>query len=390
MKKQTQAIHVPFKRRDAYDALSMPVYNTVAYEFDNAQIMADAFTGRIDAPDYSRTENPTVSNFEERVKVLAGANDVFAVNSGMAAISNVMMALTAQGKNVVSSKHMFGNTYSLLTSTLKKFGVEVRMCNLTDAEETGRAVDENTACIFFEIITNPQMEVADIQALAKIAHKKGTVLVADTTVIPFTQFSSKNLGVDIEIVSSTKYISGGATSLGGLIIDYGTVKGFADTIRNEMIFNFGAYMTPQVAYMQTLGLEMLNARYRVQSGNARELAQRMTTLPRIKQVNYVGLKNNPYYTLSQRQFGKTAGAMVCIDLEDQDACFRFLDRLKLIHRATNLFDNRTLAIHPYSTIFGLFTPEEKKEMDVLDTTVRLSIGLEDVDDLFEDIKQALE
>ncbi len=390
MKKQTQAIHVPFKRRDAYDALSMPVYNTVAYEFDNAQIMADAFTGRIDAPDYSRTENPTVSNFEERVKVLAGANDVFAVNSGMAAISNVMMALTAQGKNVVSSKHMFGNTYSLLTSTLKKFGVEVRMCNLTDAEETGRAVDENTACIFFEIITNPQMEVADIQALAKIAHKKGTVLVADTTVIPFTQFSSKNLGVDIEIVSSTKYISGGATSLGGLIIDYGTVKGFADTIRNEMIFNFGAYMTPQVAYMQTLGLETLNARYRVQSGNARELAQRMTTLPRIKQVNYVGLKNNPYYTLSQRQFGKTAGAMVCIDLEDQDACFRFLDRLKLIHRATNLFDNRTLAIHPYSTIFGLFTPEEKKEMDVLDTTVRLSIGLEDVDDLFEDIKQALE
>ncbi len=273
MKKQTQAIHVPFKRRDAYDALSMPVYNTVAYEFDNAQIMADAFTGRIDAPDYSRTENPTVSNFEERVKVLAGANDVFAVNSGMAAISNVMMALAAQGKNVVSSKHMFGNTYSLLTSTLKKFGVEVRMCNLTDAEETGRAVDENTACIFFEIITNPQMEVADIQALAKIAHKKGTVLVADTTIIPFTQFSSKNLGVDIEIVSSTKYISGGATSLGGLIIDYGTAKGFADTIRNEMIFNFGAYMTPQVAYMQTLGLETLNARYRVQSGNAGSVAK---------------------------------------------------------------------------------------------------------------------
>jgi O-acetylhomoserine (thiol)-lyase len=390
MKKQTQAIHVPFKRRDAYDALSMPVYNAVAYEFDNARIMADAFTGRIDAPDYSRTENPTVGNFEERVKVLAGAREVFAVNSGMAAISNAMIALTAQGKNVVTSKHMFGNTYSLLTSTLKKFGVEVRMCNLTDAEETGRAIDENTACIFFEIITNPQMEVADIQSLAKIAHQKSTVLVADTTVIPFTQFSSKDLGVDIEIVSSTKYISGGATSLGGLIIDYGTAKGFADTIRNEMIFNFGAYMTPQVAYMQTLGLETLNARYCVQSGNALELAQRMTVLPGIKQVNYVGLTDNPYHTLSQRQFGKTAGAMVCIDLENQNACFRFIDNLKLIHRATNLFDNRTLAIHPYSTIFGLFTPEEKKEMDVLDTTVRLSIGLEDADDLFEDIKQALE
>ena len=390
MKKQTQAIHVPYKRRDAYDALSMPVYNAVAYEFDNAQTMSDAFCNRIDAPDYSRCENPTVSNFEERVKALTGAKNVIALNSGMAAISNTMMALAAQGKNVVTSKHLFGNTFSLLMSTLRKFGVGCKLADLTDPEAVESVINENTCCIFLEIITNPQMEVADLSKLAEIAHAHHIPLVADTTTIPFTMFSSHDLGVDIEVVSSTKYVSGGATSLGGLVIDYGTTPHFGEVMKNEMLFNLGAYMTPQVAFLQTMGLETLDARYRVQSSNALALARKLQTLPQIKRVNYVGLEDNPFHELAQRQFGTTAGAMVCIDLESKDACFSMIDHLKLIHRATNLFDNRTLAIHPASTIFGLFPDKMKKAMDVNDTTIRLSIGLEDVDDLFEDIKQALE
>lgn len=390
MKKQTQAIHVPYKRRDAYDALSMPVYNAVAYEFDNAQTMSDAFCNRIDAPDYSRCENPTVSNFEERVKALTGAKNVIALNSGMAAISNTMMALTAQGKNVVTSKHLFGNTFSLLMSTLRKFGVGCKLADLTDPEAVEAVINENTCCIFLEIITNPQMEVADLSKLAEIAHAHHIPLVADTTTIPFTMFSSHDLGVDIEVVSSTKYVSGGATSLGGLVIDYGTTPHFGEVMKNEMLFNLGAYMTPQVAFLQTMGLETLDARYRVQSSNALTLARRLLILPQIKRVNYVGLEDNPFHELAQRQFGSTAGAMVCIDLESKDACFHMIDHLKLIHRATNLFDNRTLAIHPASTIFGLFPDKMKKAMDVSDTAIRLSIGLEDVDDLFEDIKQALE
>lgn len=390
MKKQTQAIHVPYKRRDAYDALSMPVYNAVAYEFDNAQTMSDAFCNRIDAPDYSRCENPTVSNFEERVKALTGAKNVIALNSGMAAISNTIMALAAQGKNVVTSKHLFGNTFSLLMSTLRKFGVGCKLADLTDPEAVEAVINENTCCIFLEIITNPQMEVADLSKLAEIAHAHHIPLVADTTTIPFTMFSSHDLGVDIEVVSSTKYVSGGATSLGGLVIDYGTTPHFGEVMKNEMIFNLGAYMTPQVAFLQTMGLETLDARYRVQSSNALALARKLQTLSQIKRVNYVGLEDNPFHELAQRQFGTTAGAMVCIDLESKDACFSMIDHLKLIHRATNLFDNRTLAIHPASTIFGLFPDKMKRAMDVNDTTIRLSIGLEDVDDLFEDIKQALE
>ena len=392
MKKQTQAIHLEYERRDAYDSLSVPVYNTLAYEFDNAAIMSEAFTDKIKAPDYSRVENPTVTNLERRVAALTDAAHATAFNSGMAAISNTLMSLAAQGKNIVTSKHLFGNTYALLVATLRRFGVKVRLRDLTNIEAVREAIDDDTCCVFLEILTNPQLEVADLKAISEVAHEKNVPLVVDSTVIPFTQFSAKNLGVDIEVVSSSKYVSGGATSLGGLVIDYGTPYNgdFAKRLYGEMLFNFGAYMTPQVAYMQTIGLETLDARYRVQSSNALELAKKLRTLPQIQYVNYVGLEDNPYHELAQHQFGKTAGAMICIDLESKEACFNFLNNLKLIHRATNLFDNRSLAIHPASTIFGAFSENMRRSMDVKDTTIRLSIGLEYVDDLFEDIKQAVE
>ncbi len=390
MDKQTLALHTPYQREDAYHALSMPVYHTAAYEFADAATMGDAFCGRIDMPDYSRVGNPTVTYYERKVAALTGADTVVALNSGMAAISNTLLALASSGKNIVTSRHMFGNTFDFITRTLRRFGVEARLCDLTDLKAVEAAVDTDTSCVFLEIITNPQMEVADLAALSRIAHAKGAALVADTTVIPFTEFSAKSLGVDIEVVSSTKYLSGGATSLGGLVMDYGTVEGFGKRMRTEMVFNLGAYMTPHAAYMQTLGLETLQARYAVQSQNALALARLLQTLPAIKHVGYVGLPGNPYHELAARQFGHTAGAMLTIDLADRDACFRFINRLKLIFRATNLFDNKSLAIHPASTIFGPFTDAERAEMDVLDTTIRLSIGLESVDDLFADIKQALQ
>lgn len=390
MKKNTIAIQSPFPHRDAYGAIAMPVYHTDAYEFDNASIMADAFCGRINEPDYSRVTNPTVINFEDRVKMLTNARDVVAVNSGMAAISNVLITLASAGKNIVTSRHLFGNTFALISKTLSRFGIECRAVDLINLEEVKKAVDENTCCLFFEIMTNPQLEVADTKALSEIAHKFGVPVVADTTVIPFTEFDSHSLGVDIEVISSTKYISGGATTVGGLIIDYGTISDFQEKMRRETLMNLGAYMTPHVAYMQTLGLENLNARYTLQSKNTLELATKLRTLKEIKKVNYVGFEDNPFHNISVAQYGKTAGAMLTIDLESEQACFNFLNKLKLVKRATNLFDNKTLAIHPASTIFGPFTAKQRAEMDVFDTTIRLSVGLEDVDDLFEDIKQALQ
>lgn len=389
MKKQTIAINTPYVRPDVYGSLAVPIYNNVSFEFDDAQVMADAFCNRIKAPDYARVENPTVTNFEQRVKALTGAEHVTAFNSGMAAIGNTLLAVSEQGKNIVSSHHLFGNTLALITTTLQRFGIEPRLRDLTNLEAVEAAVDENTACVFLEIVTNPQLEVADLKAISDIAHSKGVPVIADSTAIPFTETKLKELGIDIEVLSSTKYVSGGGTSLGGLVIDYGTQPEINKRVKYELLFNLGAYMTPQAAYMQTLGLETLDVRYQRQAENALKIAKELKYVDGIERVNYIGLADNPYHALAQQQFGKTAGAMLTIDLESKDACFSFLNRLKLVHRATNLFDNRTLAIHPASTIFGNFTEQQLAEMDVRQTTIRLSIGLEDKEDILADIEQAL-
>ena len=389
MKQQTKAIHSAFRHPDAYGSIAMPVYHTAAYQFPDAASMVESFSGRSGEPDYSRVTNPTVTYFEERVAALTGAASVVAYNSGMAAISNFFLAVATEGRNVVTSPHMFGNTFDLITRTLERFGVGVKVVDLTDIEAVEKAVDEHTCCIFLEIVTSPQLEVADLRALGKITRRWGIPLAADTTFIPFTEFDAEALGVDFQLVSSTKYLSGGATCLGGLNIDYGHFPDVTKSLKTELLFNLGAYMTPHAAYMQTLGLENLDARYRLQAANSLELARRLETVPQINKVGYIGLESNPFHQLAQSQFGPSGGAMITIDLESEQKCYDFLNSLQLILRATNLFDNKSLAIHPYSTIFVNFTPEQKAAMDVLPTTIRLSVGLEDVDDIFEDIVQAL-
>ena len=221
MKKSSQILGAKFQKPDVYGSISMPVYNTVAFEFPDADSMADAFCGRSDYPDYSRVTNPTVTFLEKQVSDLTGAEYVLAVNSGMAAICGALMAVAAAGKSIMTSRHLFGNTYLLLEKNLKRFGVESILADLTDPDEVERLWRDNTCCIFLESVTNPQLEVADVRKLAEIAHRHGVPLIVDTTMIPFTLYEGKDLGVDFEVLSSTKYVSGGATSLGGLVVDYG-------------------------------------------------------------------------------------------------------------------------------------------------------------------------
>lgn len=389
VKNQTIAINTPSARPDAFGSLATPIYTNVSYEFADAQQISDAFVGKIKAPNYGRVGNPTVTNLEHRVRALTGAAHVTAYNSGMAAISNVLFAVAAQGKNIVSTQHLFGNTLALITTTLMPFGVKPRLRDLTDLEAVEKAVDDNTCCIFLEIVTNPQLEVADLQAIAAIAHRKGIPLIADSTVIPFTETRLSELGVDIEVVSSTKYLSGGGTSLGGLVIDYGTFPQINKRIKGDLLYNLGAYMSPYAAYQQTLGLETLDVRYQRQAANALAVAQGLRDVEGVRRVTYIGLEDNPYYELSRKQFGPTSGAMLTIDLDSKEACFGFINRLRVFHRATNLFDSRSLAIHPASTIFGFFPERQLEQMDVRQTTIRLSIGLEDPEDLLDDIRQAL-
>lgn len=390
MKNNTKAIHTPFHLRDAYDALQIPVYDCMAYEFDNADRMSEVFCGKVVLPDYSRVLNPTVTHFEEIVANLTDAKEVSAFTSGMSAISAMLFSTAAAGKNIVTSRHLFGNTYLLLTKTLKRFGVEARMVDMTNIEDIEKNIDSNTCCVFLEIETNPQTEVADIEAISRITKKRGIPLIADTTMIPFTQFDGKKLGLDFQVVSSTKYISGGATSLGGLIIDYGFYPQISELIKKDAVFNLGGYMTPRVAYMQIIGLETLQVRYERQADSAKEIASRLEKLPGVISVGYPGLPSHRHHEVFKKLYGERAGAMITFDLKDKDSCFKFIDSLKLVHRATNLFDNRSLAIHPASTIFGPLPDEEKLKMDVSDNTIRLSIGLEDVEDIFEDLRQAIE
>jgi O-acetylhomoserine sulfhydrylase len=403
---ETRLLKLPCPKPDAYGSLSMPVYNTLAYEFSTAEEMAAAFCGCTAEHTYSRVTNPTVQHFEDRIKMVTNAFGVTALNSGMAAISNAFITLAWNGSNVVTSRHLFGNTYSFFVNTLSAFGVDIRFCDLTNPADVAAHLDENTCGVFMEVITNPQMEVADLKELSKVVHEKHIPLVADTTIIPFSVFCSGDLGVDIEVVASTKYISGGATSLGGLIIDYGAfdwkhspkLQSVADEspsafhfkLRKEIHRNLGAYMTPQSAYMQSLGLETLQVRFERQAGTCMELASRLQSLPGVQSVSYPGLEDDPYHEVSRKQFGDLPGAMLTFDLESKERCYRFLNSLKLIRRATNLFDNRSLIIHPASTIYGTFTPGQRDVMDVKETTIRLSVGMEHVDSLLEDISQALE
>lgn len=403
---ETRVLHTSFEKEDAYHSLSMPVYNTAAYEFATAEEMEEAFCGRTADHAYSRITNPTVQYFEQRIREVTGAMSVTALNSGMAAISNALITLARTGGNIVTSSHLFGNTYSFLKTTLGAFGVEARFCDLTNIDEVRKQIDVNTCALFLEVITNPQMEVADLKALADVLHAVQVPLVADTTLVPFHVFRAADFGVDIEIVSSTKYISGGATGLGGLIIDYGTFDwrqlhtgqmqpafdrsdGFSFRLRKEVHRNLGAYMTPQVAYMQTLGLETMEVRFARQAETCLRLARGLQELPAVESVNYPGLETSDYHQLSVKQFGALPCAMLTFDLASRDACFRFMNRLRVIRRATNLFDNKSLAIHPASTIYGSFSEEQRRAMDVSQKTIRLSVGLESGTDLLNDIVQAL-
>ncbi|MDR2087078.1 MAG: aminotransferase class V-fold PLP-dependent enzyme [Dysgonamonadaceae bacterium] len=396
--------HFPYK--DAHGSISMPIYSGAAFEFDTAEEMEDAFLGKSGKHTYSRISNPTVEFFENRIKEASGAAHVLAVSSGMAAISTVFMTIAYAGSNIVTSPHLFGNTFSLFIFTLQAFGVEARFCNLLDKEEVERNIDDKTCAVFTEIITNPHMEAIDLKMLSQIAHKKGVPLVADSTIVPWPHFNASKLGVDLEVVSSTKYLSGGATSIGGLILDHQTFdwsrsprlgkltqmagkRAFQVKLRAEISRNMGAYMSPHTAYLQNLGLETLELRYAKTSASCLELAKFLQTIPAVKNVNYNGLKDNPFYAVSHAQYGDCPGAMLTFALEDRATCFAFINRLKVIRRATNLFDNKTLIIHPLSTIYVTLSPEYKKMVEVPDNMLRLSVGLENPEDLKADILQAL-
>ncbi|MDR1861340.1 MAG: aminotransferase class I/II-fold pyridoxal phosphate-dependent enzyme [Bacteroidales bacterium] len=403
----TQILSTPYVKADAHRALSEPIYSNAAFDFETAEQMELAFQGKIGEHSYSRVSNPTVEHFEMRIRAITGAPNVTAVGSGMAAIADTLLLLSYAGSNIVASRHLFGNTFSFLETTIKAFGVETRFCDTTNLQEVEAKIDDNTVAIFLETVTNPQLEIADLSALSVIARKHKTPLIVDSTLTPPTVFRARQFGVDIELISSTKCISGGATSIGGLIVDYGAFNwthspklsalgrkfgpmAFQYKLRREVFRNMGACMSPFSAYLQSLGLETLHLRFERAVSNCHRISAFLDTHPAVKAVSYPGMKSSPFHELGLRQFGDAPGAILTFELASREACFAMLNRLQLIRRATNIYDNRSLIIHPASTIFCDFDPEKRAALHISDTLLRLSPGIESPDALIADLEQALE
>ena len=403
----TKTLHTKYPKKDPQGALRMPVYQTVAYEYENAEGIEAAFMGTQPGHVYSRSTNPTIEYLEQIIQNLTGALGVIALSSGMAAISNLILALVKSGDNIISTKHIFGNTYSLFEKTLRPFDIEFKFTDLTQTSKISNLIDDKTRAIFFETVSNPMLEIIDVKSLSKIARENNIVLIADTSITPLYIFNSKEHGVDIEIISSTKYISGGATAVGGLIIDYGKFdwgkinKLHDDTekygefallnkLRKEVYRNLGACISPGNAFLQTLGLETLTLRADKACNNAMLIAEMLEKHAEVQKVNYPGLKSSKYHDIAKKQFKNLYGTILTFDLSSKKHCFQFLNKLKIIRRATNLNDNKTLALHPASTIFAEFDVEKREEMGIEDNMIRLAIGIEDCEDLINDINKALD
>lgn len=402
----TRSLNIPFPKKDPHSALAMPIYESVAFEFASAEDIAANFRGELPAHTYSRTSNPTVEYFETKVKALTGAHQVLALSSGMAAISATMMAICKQGHNIISGKNLFGHTLALFEQSLSAYGLETRYVDTTRSELIEQLIDENTRAIYFETVTNPQLEIADISRLAEIANKHNILLIADSTVTPPSVFSSKSLGVHIEVMSTTKFISGGATAVGGLVIDNGLYDwslnpnclkfaekfgkdAFIARLRKNYYRNFGMPMTAHTANYMIAGLDILELRVERCYQNCIKLGEYFRQNTKVTRVDYPGLEDSPYYELAKQQFNGVPGSVMTFDLESQEECFRFMNRLKIIRRATNLNDNKSLIIHPYSTIYTEFSENDRREMGIRPTMMRLSVGIEGAEDLIEDIEQAL-
>jgi len=401
----TTAIHGAGPAKEANRALRFPIYAGVAHDFESSEAMADTFSGRKASFAYSRIANPTVDAFEKKLTSLEDGLATVAVSSGMAAISTTFLNLLSKGDNIVSSSSLFGGTYSLFRNVLTPLGIDVRFVPIDDLEAVDAAIDGQTRAIFFETISNPCSVIPDFEGLARIAGSNRVPLIADSTTTTPYLFRAKRNRVNIVLHSTTKYISGGATGMGGAIVDLGNFDwsavpalndyhrfrefAFIGRLRKEVYREIGSCMSPHDAYLQSLGLETLALRMERVCRNALVIAAFLDRQDPVSSVIYPGLTSSPYHERARQQFDDRYGGVLAFSLPDKASCFRFLNRLSIVRRSSNLGDNKSLALHPSTTIYAGFTVEEQKAMGVDDRLIRLSVGIEDTEDIIADFRQAL-
>jgi len=405
MKFTTKLLHTPYPKKDAYGALRFPTYNNAAFGFETSEDLEGAFKGTKPEHIYSRSTNPTVQYFEQTIVNITGGLHAIAVASGLSAITNTILGVAKVGDEIVSSNKLFGNSYSLFESTFRDMGILVKFVDFQNSNAIKNAITDKTRALFCESITNPQIEVINIPEVSKIAKEYKLPLIVDTTATPPYIFNAKKQGVDIEVLSGTKFISGGGTAIGGVIIDNGTYNWqnsvklkndakkfgpftFVSKLRKELYRNIGGCMSAQTATQLSLGLETLELRIDRACSNAQKVAEFLEKHQSVAKVAYPGLQSSPYYNISKELF-LYPGSIIGFELNSQKECFTFMDALKIVKRATNLQDNKSLIIHPASTIYVEYSKEKQIELDVKDTLIRFSIGIENIEDIIEDLEQAL-
>jgi len=382
---ETQAIRAG-QRRTTEDEHSIPIFATSSYVFDSAEQASLRFTGKQPGNIYSRFTNPTVSAFQERLAALEQGERCLAFASGMAAIMAVGMALLKAGDHVVCSRSVFGNTVLLFQNYFGKFGVESDFVDLTDPSAWEAVIKPNTRFLFLETPSNPLIEIADIQALADIAHCHGCLLIVDNVFCTPALQKPLTLGADLVVQSTTKYIDGHGRCVGGAVI------GSAELIDKEIypyLRTGGATMSPFHAWVFLSGLETLALRMQAHCDNAFQLAKWLEQQPSVAKVHYPGLASHPQHALAKRQQGHF-GAVVSFELTGgQGHAWRLIDSTKLLSITANLGDVKTTITHPATTTHGRLSAQARAQAGIKDSLVRISVGLEHLDDIKADLLRGL-
>ncbi len=420
MKPETIAIHSGYETDPTTKSIAVPIYQTVAYEFDNAQHGADLFNLAVPGNIYTRIMNPTNDVLEKRVAELEGGIAGLAVSAGSAAVTYSIQTIARKGNNIVSVPLLYGGTYTLFAHMLPQQGIEARFAKDDSAASLEALIDDQTAAVYCESIGNPAGNIPDLEAIATMAHKHGVPVIVDNTVATPILIRPIDYGVDIVVHSLTKYMGGHGTSLGGLIVDSGQFPwaehaerfpmlnepepayhgvvyteamgpaAYIGRARTVPLRNTGSALSPLNAFLILQGIETLALRMERHVDNAAAVAAYLDSHPKVEWVSYAGLSSSPYYELAQKYTGGKPSGLLSFGVKGGfEAGVKFYDSLKLFKRLVNIGDAKSLVAHPASTTHRQLNDEELAAAGVTPDMIRLCVGIEHIDDILEDIEQAL-
>lgn len=406
MKFNTALLHEAFDKEPAVGSTNTPIYQVSAFAHDSPEQLEKIFNNKARGFAYTRISNPTVEAFERRIAAIEKGIGAVACSSGMAAVTMSLLNILEAGDEIIAGSGLFGGTINLF-GDLEAFGINTKFVRKVNAEEIAPLINEKTRAVFAELIGNPGLDVVDIRSVSELTHSHGIPLIIDSTTATPYLINPIEYGADIVVHSSSKYINGGGNAISGVIIDSGNFKWDTDRyklfegykkfgrfayiakMRNGIWSNVGCCLSPMNAFLNSVGLETMGLRMERICDSSLKLAEYLDEFDGIE-VNYPALKKSPYYLLVNEILGGKGGGIITIRAGSKENAFKLMNNLKFALNATNIGDVRTLVIHPASTIYAHSTEKQRFNAGVYNDTIRISVGIEDIDDLKEDFKQAIE